>query len=799
MANSVNRFYNPQRGQYQSQFIGEKLPLDLMLRGAVGKQGKYDELAGRVGGINLDDLNALPGDDTKYKQELLGKIDTFRDQMLQKDLSSPQAQQEYMNFARDIRDDQGRKAIGSAYQTHQEYLKRKKELETGKPTAYAKQFVYDYERNYGDYTKPGSGGFRSKSLDNPNILEGTDIKDEGKKFFDDLKASGFESTAQLGGQDIYYKTGWSGVSDARLKKEVERGFDLFYKSRAGDQLGREFDMNNEVLQSDRNKLGKDYEEKRQEYVKKHLLDMRSEFEYGKSESDLASAKNKAADLEREAVKETGIVDPLTLQTPTTTGTKESYKKDQELALQNLNKELALTKEVKFLTGLKNATGNIIPFSTISDEQKRILSGFMDLTKAQQTGFLNIQGNDLKNLQETLDLANSNISEIKYNTKRTNENISNALVETFGDKYNGKNYNEITKAAEALLNSPEGKSIASDVLPMFSKLKDRYNPSSPEEQEAWKVVANYYKHLNRQGATKKEKDLAAYIEAQVDRNQEMRYASDKFKESYNNLTGSTQYSATSVNPNPMYTQYRPEYDSQGNVTGRTLTGKANTVDGQIVNSIKTGSAKYPMEDLSGNKLEGNLVDFKMESTKDVRDNKNGTVTIYGTAIQQESYKDKDSEVTKYRNVPKQVKVTVSGTDYDDIKANEYESGFISEKSALSRGRLVGDKTYYELSPQASDPAKRSYFAYNKIVHQNTVQDLEKTKQEIKDKGKSATVNLLPGFQVQMKHVGETGGVDQYSYSWKDRNGAIQTSSSKSFEELQNELLEIKNGELIKNGR
>jgi len=243
----INRFYKPSQSGYQSQFVPDQLPADLMLKGLASKQGKYDTMAATLNKFGEWDQRALQGRDTEYVEGKKKDLESFIDKSMTQDLGSQEFAREYQNFKKGFTQDEGLKKVGASVAIHDEYQKRVKDLKEGKGTDYDQAFVDNYTRNFSEYTKStatGGQGFEgSTQLGDASILSGVDINAETEKYFDHLKADGRESLKRIAG-GLSYKDGWVGVSGKKVDAQAARVFDEYYDSRAGEQLQARFDAEN---------------------------------------------------------------------------------------------------------------------------------------------------------------------------------------------------------------------------------------------------------------------------------------------------------------------------------------------------------------------------------------------------------------------------------------------------------------------------------------------------------------------------------------------------------------------------
>lgn len=303
----AKRFYQPSSSKYISQFVPDELPADLMLKATALKQGKYDTQLAKNEALNDLEINALKGYDTKYRDEYKQRIRDFVDQSYGEDLGSPDFQSRYLNFVRKYKDDEGLKKIKQAYETHQDMLKRKEELVKKGADAAADEVFNDYNRRFALYTDEKGQGFQGDvSLGDPNIIEGVNRFKEGLEFFTPLKESGSENVAFLN-SGISYKNGWEGISDSRVKKQVENVYNDWETSSGGRQTSKLYDMQRGVGDYEISKLDpeakKKYIDEKNKWMKNEFLQIGRTVVHGKSTTNRDEALNKEEERGYKEMKE----------------------------------------------------------------------------------------------------------------------------------------------------------------------------------------------------------------------------------------------------------------------------------------------------------------------------------------------------------------------------------------------------------------------------------------------------------------------------------------------------------------
>jgi len=296
---STSRFYNPSRGNYQSMFVPNVLPTELMV-GALGARQKKEDLQ-RAAAVELGNYQekALPGYDTEYVKGIQGELQNFAGNYINAEMSSPEMLRQYQQFQRKIKTDPGLQSVRGAVATHDQYIDRIKELEKQGATEAADVLRYDYKRRYGEYTKSGGQGYTGDiSLGDPLIREGVDVQAEAEKYFDDMKANGYEGAKSISDAlgTSYYKVGSEGVSQARLDDRTRSMIDGILQAPVGQQLQKEYAVRKGIADYEVDKMSesekKNFQKESEKYVLERMRDISGEFAYNKTTTDLAGAQNR---------------------------------------------------------------------------------------------------------------------------------------------------------------------------------------------------------------------------------------------------------------------------------------------------------------------------------------------------------------------------------------------------------------------------------------------------------------------------------------------------------------------------
>lgn len=345
---AIGRFYQPSQTPYVSQFVPERIPAELMIGVLANKQKTYDDTAAKIQSLGDWNINALPGYDTQIRDEYKKDIRLFIDESMDKDLSSPEYARKYLAKVRDLRDDQNLASITSNYNKHQEFIKRYEELRKSNDTyAYADELMNDYLQRYNEYTKPVTGGgmgFKGDiQLGDQNILSGVNIHKEGEQYFDELKANGAEQLNFLE-EGLAYKNGWEGITSGRINERAGEVLNQWLNSRAGQQLGSQYDMQHlsgipsvalsKMTPEQKNK----YEQDKFTFIGNELLKIGKGFEFNKTttNADVAYRDRWGVGKERELMfPQTPVINTAgntsNIQTNYDVDVSNKIARDQDLA------------------------------------------------------------------------------------------------------------------------------------------------------------------------------------------------------------------------------------------------------------------------------------------------------------------------------------------------------------------------------------------------------------------------------------------------------------------------------------
>ena len=312
---AVNRFYTPSRGQYISQFVPKELPADLMLKGVLAKQQKYDVTDAAMGeAVTSYKPNSLEGEDTRYAKAHKKKLEEFVNNARGEDLASPEFQRRYREFVNEFKNDEGIQKVEAAYAHHQKALARMEEIRKKGPNAEDQAYLDEYQRTYGIYTDENGQGFKGDvGLADNMFKEGQNIQTAIEDLFNHVGKDSYQSIAGLSGSDLHYSVTNGGVSVGKLNNAAAKQLHNFVNSAAGDQLKARFNMMNipktdeegrpitqaQYLSSLSPEDKKRFEEEQLNYIKGVVTGTGQTFATSEHSSNLSTIMNKQSDRDRQ--------------------------------------------------------------------------------------------------------------------------------------------------------------------------------------------------------------------------------------------------------------------------------------------------------------------------------------------------------------------------------------------------------------------------------------------------------------------------------------------------------------------
>ena len=751
---SVNRFYSPQEGRYVSQFVPEQMPVDMMVQALANKQKMQDERTAQLVTAGNWEQKALPGYDTDYIKQKKQEIQDFINQSQGKDLTSPDYFRNYTKFISTFKNDEGIKEVQKSVDTHNEYLKIDKEIRSGASVdAYEKAFYDDYQKRFNIYTSSKGQGYKGQvKLGDPNILRGTDINKEAESYFDQIKASGSETIKALE-SGISYKDGWKGVRGKTISQHASRMLDIFYESRAGQQLAARYDMQQTsgsplptsiIMQNLTPQERKTYEAERKAYVGQQLLNIGKGFIHGESSTNKDSALNSDRKEKEEMPQQPNISvtgNAMGFQMPSYDEalgvdgkpgmwqkntddignylkTKNTYQSfiDQVNGKGNIgivNGKPQLTQEEK--TMLEGIPGGIdfINGKPLSPEAKGVftksIQGFVDDNQYK----IHIAELYNKDLEEKMRTAIDNVN----GGKKYGNGISFKAALELGDNLdNDKQVRQYKLKVQDMINAGMSKTAIDQWLLQSSLSLNEKAKANPAIKGAVAQVSE------------KLLDIAHWKDAEIDKMTTMKDKKALIKESFNNTP---EYApvATLKPSKQFYRAY--ELGTDGKPVSKGMVEHADFIIESLAQKqpegfkiyigkelIHPGDPRYP----SSESLQ--LVSSNKELIND-RDETNQLVGQKAVFNFQGAYKvttqdpRSDKPEGMFSEVPQQYTLVASGIplkNYTEAKAQEAYSNVVADKNYQS-----GNKFDFN---NLSEAGKQSYIDYTMYKNPDKSKDIAK---------------------------------------------------------------------------
>jgi hypothetical protein len=324
---AFNRFYNPTQSGYQSQFVPENLPVDLMAKSLYAKQAKADNMLAASQELGEWSQRALTGYDTNYVKGIQDEVKSFAQEAMSLDRTSPEFQRRYLSLTNKIKNDEGLKKVQASVLRDDAFWKRQEELVKSGALEAAKENKANYMFLRDQYTATDGLGFSGEGLDAEMVSEGVDLWEGKTKYFKELKESGSDSIRKLA-SGISYKTGFTGVTEGRIKKQLKASYDDYLTSPAGEQERRKVMQEMGLVKAQYNKLDTEDRKKVDAAINTSLennfLEAGLTYVRGKSTSTKADALNAQRTEDRET--DAGVVIPTTEKVVTRDGTFASRDK-----------------------------------------------------------------------------------------------------------------------------------------------------------------------------------------------------------------------------------------------------------------------------------------------------------------------------------------------------------------------------------------------------------------------------------------------------------------------------------------
>lgn len=433
---ALSRFYRPTNYEYMSQFVPKNL--EIMDRGLQRAQAKQDKQVGK-----LDELHGLilkqeanAGWDTEVRDQVVGEVKAFSDEMANTDLTNPENFRKVNQFVQSMITDKRLADIREGVALAKEGQKTKSEYQ-GTEYGYIEELdpfspAYNqYATQSGDDKKLSAEFLRGKT----SWQKGVNAYETKEKMFANIAPAGLETLHKLRDGDITvaYENGWTGVTGDKIRQVAGTEFDDYLRSPAGKQEAAIRIKRNPDIS--RKQLGDDM-----------LLDFLQtglKREGVKYQSGAAAAFNSAENIKRAKAKEEEIPAPPVIQPSTTDYLNQGFTHTQlnerinTLSTSKDPKDQKLARELKAYkeTQLKTIVSNL------STAEQEVVAATYDKYATNDKMKREIWENSglLNSLDPHMPMANVEKNLLKMSPSERNRVTKQVLA-----KQKGLDYDDITE-------------------------------------------------------------------------------------------------------------------------------------------------------------------------------------------------------------------------------------------------------------------------------------------------------------------------------------------------------------------
>lgn len=227
-AGAINPFYSAVRSRPMSHFVDESLPIDLLLKAGVTKQGQYDQTQQMLDMLGSFDQNALPGRDTEYVDTVKEDVSKFVESNIGRDLSDNAIARDAFRFATKIRQDKSLKTARENLAAVQQFKEDAREL--NKKSKLFNPSYYTGLQQIKGYTE-GEG--QVSDIGDLIVNEALDRRKAREEFFNNASADFHEDFKTMKG--LIMKVGVGGIDAKQIQNLAALGFSDYMASKAGQQ------------------------------------------------------------------------------------------------------------------------------------------------------------------------------------------------------------------------------------------------------------------------------------------------------------------------------------------------------------------------------------------------------------------------------------------------------------------------------------------------------------------------------------------------------------------------------------
>ena len=257
-AGAINPFYTPQTSNPISMFVEDKLPVELMLKAGLMKQGQQDEAMARIANMAVDP-NAVYAQDKLARQTIAEDASKYIDNSFNKDWTDPQNHISFIKKINDLKNNEILKTTAANTANYNAWQDQIKAYKTAGKSEYAKELEFLVSEQSDAYAKSGV----VSSVGALTQKKGSDLIKAGQEVMDGLQSDSAESIITAG--DLIYKNGLEELGKSKIYNNAAAIADEFMQGDAGQQLMARYKMQEKLSPEYLNYEESVYNEKTKKY------------------------------------------------------------------------------------------------------------------------------------------------------------------------------------------------------------------------------------------------------------------------------------------------------------------------------------------------------------------------------------------------------------------------------------------------------------------------------------------------------------------------------------------------------
>lgn len=231
----INPFYKIHRSTPISQFVEQKLPLELVQGNLAAKQTKQDELGAKYDEAGLWDQKYITERDKAGVNKLKKHIDTVVDRWSNADRTTGEAAKDLANLNKMLRDSEELKVIKANKAWHDQFEEDTRKLALEGDAAWWRE--QQKKRAIAEYEARGKTTTADDRIAQIAQVKELDTRAAREKYTDNIKADLTETYGQGAVDEIKFwlETGTEKISNERIKRDLEANVAEYINTNAGRQ------------------------------------------------------------------------------------------------------------------------------------------------------------------------------------------------------------------------------------------------------------------------------------------------------------------------------------------------------------------------------------------------------------------------------------------------------------------------------------------------------------------------------------------------------------------------------------